>query len=95
MLVLAMEFSRSAPTTRASRARGGRRKRTAPPPTTEGERGRGAPSQRNRGGPTFNVAGIQARSEDLRTCPLSSSVGGRIASGQQRVPAGIAGRVTP
>ena len=67
MLVLAMEFSRSAPATRAVRRPGaGRRERTQRPrPPHRGGRGRHTPSQRNRGGPIQSVAGVQARPEGL------------------------------
>ncbi len=75
MLVLAMEFSRSAPVTRAQHvpgAGGGSGLRPRPPLTADG--GAFAPSQRNRGGPTFSVAGVQARPGGLRTCPLAAAL---------------------
>ncbi len=66
MLVLAMEFSRSAPATRACTARGGRRERLrGPARLKEADGGGSAPSQRNRGGPIISVAGIQVRPEGL------------------------------
>jgi len=99
MLVLAMEFSRSAPITRAASPGAEEGARRSPPPASKGGRGRkrSLTTEQRR---SDSQRGGDPGETEISNLPAGSSTEGRIASGQQRVPATgvekmVAGRVTP